>query len=143
LKGQHNIIFTNGCFDLLHSAHVTLFQFCKELAGPTGVVVVGLNSDASIRRLKGEQRPIYTLQDRVAMLEAFDAVYVIVPFEEDTPYDLIRQIRPHILVKGGDYAIEDIVGREFAKEVVRFQFIEGKSTTHTIQRCHDRNSSKE
>lgn len=136
------IVFTNGCFDLLHSAHIALFQFCKELAGPTGIVIVGLNSDASIQRLKGDQRPIYPLQERIAMLEALEAVDFIVPFEEDSPYNLIYRIRPDVLVKGGDYVIDAIIGREFAKEVICFPFMNGKSTTNTIQLCHDRNSSK-
>ena len=125
------VIFTNGCFDLLHSAHVELFKFCKKLGG---IVIVGLNSDASIKRLKGESRPIYSLKDRITILEALEYIDFIIPFEEDTPFELIRAIQPHYLVKGGDYTSDSIIGREYAKEIVIFNYIHGKSTTSTIQR---------
>ena len=128
-----NIIFTNGCFDLLHSAHVELFKFCKSLGG---TVVVGLNSDNSIKRLKGPSRPIYSLQDRITILEALESIDFIIPFEEDTPIELIKAIKPRYLVKGGDYKVDNIVGREYAKDVILFNYIDGKSTTNTIQQCN-------
>jgi len=124
------IVFTNGCFDILHSAHLELFQFCKKLGG---IVVVGLNSDDSIRRLKGPTRPIFNLADRIKLLEALEYIDFIIPFEEDTPLELLKQIRPRYLVKGGDYTKETIVGGEYAEEVVLFSYVAGKSTTNTIQ----------
>ena len=127
---KEKIIFTNGCFDLLHSAHVELFKFCKQLGG---IVIVGLNSDESIKRLKGESRPIYPLNERIKILEALDYIDFIIPFEEDTPLEIIKHIRPHYLVKGGDYRLDRIIGKEYVKEVVIFDYIHGKSTTQTIK----------
>jgi len=126
------IVFTNGCFDILHSAHLELFKFCKKLGG---IVVVGLNSDDSIRRLKGPTRPIFKLADRMKMLEALEYIDFIIPFEEDTPLELLKVLKPHYLVKGGDYTKESIIGKEYANEVLIFNYIEGKSTTNTIQQC--------
>lgn len=125
------VVFTNGCFDILHSAHLQLFKFCKSLGA---VVVVGLNTDASIKRLKGPSRPIFALQDRIAMLEALEYVDFIIPFEEDTPLELLKELKPAYLVKGGDYTKETIIGGEYADEVVIFNYVEGKSTTRTIGR---------
>ena len=125
------VIFTNGCFDLLHSGHISLFKYCKDLGGE---VVVGLNSDASIRRLKGTTRPVNTLQTRLDVLEAIQYIDFIVVFEEDTPSQVLESLRPDILVKGGDYAVESIVGREFAGETRVCSFVEGVSSTATIQR---------
>ena len=129
---QERIIFTNGCFDLLHSAHVELFKFCKQLGG---IVIVGVNSDTSIKRLKGESRPIYSLKDRITILEALDYIDFIIPFEEDTPLELIKNIKPYYLVKGGDYTAESIIGKEYATEIIIFNYIRGKSTTQTITNC--------
>jgi D-beta-D-heptose 7-phosphate kinase/D-beta-D-heptose 1-phosphate adenosyltransferase len=126
------IIFTNGCFDLLHSAHVELLSFCKRIGG---IVVVGINSDQSIKRLKGPSRPICTLQDRIKMIEALDSVDFVISFDEDTPLDLIKSIRPYYLVKGGDYTPESIIGREYVHEIIIFDYIQGKSTTQTITNC--------
>lgn len=128
------VLFTNGCFDLLHAAHMKLFQFCRS-KGEQVVIVVGVNSDASIRRLKGPTRPVYSLTDRITLLEGIDAIDFIVPFEEDTPLTLIRELHPTYLVKGGDYHIEDIIGREYAKEVILYPYQEGTSTTTTIAKC--------
>jgi len=122
------IIFTNGCFDVIHSAHIELFKFCRSLGD---IVIVGLNSNDSIKRLKGKTRPIYDLEDRIKILESIEYIDYIVSFEEDTPIDLIKQIRPHILVKGGDYTKDNIIGKEYA-EVVIFNYIKEKSTTNTI-----------
>lgn len=126
------IIFTNGCFDLLHSAHIELLSFCKHIGG---IVVVGINSDQSIKRLKGQSRPICTLQDRIKMIEALDSVDFVISFDDDTPLDLIKSIRPYYLVKGGDYTPESIIGKEYVNEIIIFNYIHGKSTTQTITNC--------
>jgi D-beta-D-heptose 7-phosphate kinase / D-beta-D-heptose 1-phosphate adenosyltransferase len=126
---KNRIVFTNGCFDILHSAHMALFRFCKELGD---IVIVGINSDESIQRLKGPTRPICKLEDRIAMLEAIQYIDFIIPFEEDTPLRLLERIRPTYLVKGGDYTIDTIIGKEFAQEVVLFEYVPGKSTTQLI-----------
>jgi len=121
-------IFTNGCFDIVHRGHIELLKHCKTL----GSVIVALNSDDSVRRLKGHQRPINKQEDRKAMLEAIKYVDRVIIFEEDTPYDLIKKVCPDIIVKGGDYKKEDVIGADLC-EVVIFNYINGYSTTKTIQ----------
>jgi len=128
-KINKKVVFTNGCFDLIHSAHIELFKFCRSLGD---IVVVGLNSDESIKRLKGESRPIYKLEDRIKILEAIEHIDYIIPFEDNTPIRLIEYIKPNILVKGGDYTKENIIGKEYAEEIILFNYIDGKSTTNTI-----------
>lgn len=129
-------VFTNGCFDILHSAHIELFKFCKTLGD---IVIVGLNSDESIKRLKGPLRPINSINERVKMLEALHYIDFIIIFNDDTPLSIIQEIKPDYLVKGGDYAIESIIGREYAKNTVIFKYIDGKSTTNIIKRINDTN----
>jgi D-beta-D-heptose 7-phosphate kinase/D-beta-D-heptose 1-phosphate adenosyltransferase len=129
-KINKKIVFTNGCFDLIHSAHIELFKFCRSLGDS---VIVGLNSDESIKRLKGESRPIYKLEDRIKILEAIEYIDYIIPFEDDTPIKLIEYIKPNILVKGGDYTKDNIIGKEYAQEIILFNYIDGKSTTNTIK----------
>ena len=126
-------VFTNGCFDVLHRGHVELLKFCKRIGDH---VVVGLNSDDSIRRLKGEGRPINTLKDRKMMLEELRCVDKVIVFEEDTPYSLIQSLNPDIIVKGGDYTPEQVVGKDLA-EVVIFGTIDGYSSTKTIKSFGD------
>ena len=125
------IVFTNGCFDILHRGHAAYLREARELGDK---LIVGLNSDASVRQLKGETRPVNTEDDRAYLLESLACVDYVTIFTEDTPYELLSQIRPDILVKGGDYQVEEIVGREFALEVKLIPFIEGYSTTRIIQR---------
>ncbi len=129
------VVFTNGCFDILHRGHVELLRFAKGLGD---VLVVGLNTDDSVRRLKGQERPINPLPDRAAVLLAIRWVDFVVPFGEDTPERLIRELRPDVLVKGGDYRLEDIVGAEFVTsyggEVRIFPYLEGYSTTSIVRR---------
>ena len=125
------IVFTNGCFDILHRGHATYLQAARAL-GDT--LIVGVNSDASVRRLKGEGRPINREEDRAYLLASLSAVDYVTIFGEDTPYELLQQIRPDVLVKGGDYRLEEVVGREFAQEVRLIDFVDGYSTTKIIQR---------
>lgn len=128
---SRRVVFTNGCFDILHSAHLNLFKYCRDLGD---IVIVGLNSDDSIKRLKGETRPINPLEERIKLLSAIETIDFIIPFEEDTPLKLIQSIRPEYLVKGGDYSPETVVGREYAKNTVIFNYIDGLSTTNTIRK---------
>ena len=125
------IVFTNGCFDILHVGHVKYLQVAKSFGD---VLIVGLNSDESVRRLKGESRPVNVAEDRAYILAALEAVDYVVPFTEDTPYELIKMIAPDVLVKGGDYEGKDVVGTEFAGELRLVDFVDGKSTTKTIQK---------
>jgi len=130
LKQQgRKIIFTNGCFDILHRGHASYLQKAKELGD---ILIVGLNSDASITRLKGESRPINILEDRAFLLSALESVDFVVPFSQDTPYNLIQHIYPHILVKGADYKGKEVVGSDLADEVRLIEFVDGKSTSATI-----------
>ena len=126
-----NVVFTNGCFDILHVGHVKYLQIAKSFGD---VLIVGLNSDESVSRLKGPSRPINIAQDRAYLLGALEAVDFVVPFTQDTPYDLIKIISPDTLVKGGDYEGKKVVGTEFAKELKLVDFVDGKSTTKTIQK---------
>jgi D-beta-D-heptose 7-phosphate kinase/D-beta-D-heptose 1-phosphate adenosyltransferase len=128
------VVFTNGCFDILHPGHASYLAKAKELGD---ILVVGLNSDDSVRILKGANRPINNQQDRAYMLAALSSTDYIVIFEEDTPYELIKAIKPDILVKGADYRGKEVVGSDIAKEVVLIDFLEGKSTTSIIEKVED------
>ncbi len=128
------VIFTNGCFDILHRGHLEILKFCKSLGDH---VVVGLNSDESVRRLKGETRPINCQEDRKILLETLRCVDEVIIFDEDTPYRLIKEIKPLIIVKGGDYNKEDVVGNDLC-EVRIFKYVSGYSTTGTIQNIANR-----
>lgn len=123
-------IFTNGCFDILHKGHIELLEYCASLGDE---VVIGLNSDASVKRLKGNERPINNEVSRKYLLEAIKHVSKVYMFEEDTPYELIKTIRPDVIVKGGDYLAENVIGADIA-EVRIFPYIEGESTTSILQR---------
>lgn len=125
------VVFTNGCFDILHVGHVKYLQKAKSFGD---ILIVGLNSDESVSRLKGPSRPINITQDRAYILAALEAVDFVVPFEEDTPYNLIKMIKPNTLVKGGDYKGKNVIGTEFASELKLVDFVNGKSTTKTIQK---------
>lgn len=132
------IVFTNGCFDILHRGHIDYLQKAKKLGD---ILIVGVNSDASVRRLKGDSRPINTIQDRAYLLESISCVDEVAVFEEDTPYEMLRWIKPDILVKGGDYKPEEVVGREFAGEVRILPFIQGYSTSGIIEKL-DKSSGR-
>jgi len=130
------IVVTNGCFDIVHEGHIALFQYCRSIVPPGGVFIVALNSDDSIRRLKGPSRPINTLSARVGLLSQFTMIDWIIVFNEDTPYELYQIIHPKIIVKGGDYTADSVVGAEFCDEVKIFKYIDGKSTTKIIERIN-------
>jgi D-beta-D-heptose 7-phosphate kinase/D-beta-D-heptose 1-phosphate adenosyltransferase len=128
------IVFTNGCFDIIHIGHIELLKFCKTL-GDT--VVVGLNSDDSVRRLKGFTRPVNKQEARRGILEAIKYVDCVFIFDEDTPYNLIKKVRPDIIVKGGDYKKEDVIGADLC-DVKIFNFVHGYSTTKIIKNISNR-----
>lgn len=138
-KGKE-VVFTNGCFDVLHKGHAHLL---REAASLGDMLIVALNSDDSVSRLKGEGRPVNNLQDRAEMLSYFSSVDWVVSFEEDTPEELIKLLSPDVLVKGGDYVPEDIVGSEFIKQqggqVKVIPFVDGYSTSKIISSILDKN----
>ena len=132
------VVFTNGVFDLLHRGHVEYLEEARALGDR---LVVGLNTDASVRRLKGASRPIVGERDRAAVLSALSCVDLVVLFDDDTPQRLIEAVRPAVLVKGGDYAIADIVGREFVEShggrVATVPLREGLSTSEIVSRIRE------
>ena len=125
------VVFTNGCFDILHAGHVDYLEKAKALGD---VLIVGMNSDASVRKIKGQNRPVVPQDLRARVLTALTAVDYVFVFDDETPYNLIKLIKPHILVKGADWKLEDIVGREFAGKVVRIPFTYDISTTAIIRK---------
>ncbi len=133
---NQRIVFTNGCFDILHLGHVKYLEVAKSFGD---VLIVGLNADSSVRELKGPTRPINPEYDRAYLLAALEVVDYVVIFSEETPHDLIKMIEPDVLVKGGDYEGKAVVGTEFAKELKLVDFVDGKSTTRTIERIKDSN----
>lgn len=131
---NNTLVFTNGCFDVLHIGHIELLKYSKSI-GKT--VVVGLNSDDSITKLKGPSRPINSQADRKLMLESIRYVDKVIIFDELTPLRLIKELGPDIIVKGGDYSKEQVVGNNLA-EVRIFNYVDGYSTTRTIQNIINR-----
>ena len=135
---QKKIVFTNGCFDILHRGHVSYLNEAKSLGD---LLVIGLNSDASVKRLKGPERPINNEIDRSFMLENLKCVDFVAVFEEDTPLNLIKEITPAVLVKGGDWKPEQIVGSKHVMnnggDVFSLNFIDGYSTTNIIKLIKD------
>jgi D-beta-D-heptose 7-phosphate kinase/D-beta-D-heptose 1-phosphate adenosyltransferase len=133
-KGKR-IVFTNGCFDLLHVGHVKYLQKARSLGD---LLILGLNSDASVRRLKGPKRPLIDQEERAHLLAALDCIDYVIVFDEDTPLDLLSAIKPNILVKGSDYSLDEVVGRDvvesFGGRVELITFVDGKSTTNIIER---------
>jgi rfaE bifunctional protein nucleotidyltransferase chain/domain len=129
------VVFTNGCFDLLHPGHVRYLADARSLGD---VLVVALNSDRSVRILKGEGRPILNEQERAEVVAALQAVDYVTIFDQETPFALIARLLPDILVKGGDWSVDEIVGREEVEaaggKVLSLPYIEGKSTTEIIER---------
>ena len=128
-KGK-KIVFTNGCFDLLHIGHIKYLETAKSYGD---ILILGLNSDSSVKSIKGENRPINNQKDRACILAALNAVDYVVIFDEETPYKIIKTIRPNILVKGGDYQGKKVVGEDIVDELRIVEFIKGKSSTQTIE----------
>lgn len=130
------IVFTNGCFDILHRGHVVYLSKAKDLGD---ILIIGLNSDDSVRRLKGKTRPINKQESRALLLSSLFFCDAIVYFDEDTPLNLIMNVEPDILIKGGDYKAEDIVGYDFVKsgggEIITINLIDGYSTTSIIKKA--------
>ena len=137
-KGE-TVVFTNGCFDILHRGHVTYLQQAAALGDH---LIVGLNSDDSVRRLKGAERPVNGEMDRAFMLASLRFVDDVVLFTEDTPKELLSHLRPDILVKGGDYRPEEVAGREYAGRVDILPFVDGYSTTGTIEKIRKHGDKK-
>lgn len=133
------VVFTNGVFDLLHPGHVDLLTAARERGT---ALVVGLNTDASVKRLKGPERPVRTEAERAYVLAAIDSVDAVVLFDEDTPLELVRALRPDVIAKGGDYTVETIVGarevREWGGEAVVIPLTPGQSTTSIIEKLSGR-----
>ena len=126
------VVFTNGCFDILHRGHVEYLQKAKRLGD---YLIVGINTNRSVKALKGVSRPVNDEYDRAFLIASLRCVDRVVLFDDDTPYELIKKVAPDVLVKGGDYREDEVVGREFAKETVILPFVEGYSTTGIIVRA--------
>jgi rfaE bifunctional protein nucleotidyltransferase chain/domain len=134
LKGK-KLVFTNGCFDILHKGHIKTLSEAKKTGD---ILVVGINDDASVNRLKGPERPIIPLDSRMAVLASLEFVDYVIPFSEDTPIEVIKAVRPDVLIKGGDYREEEIVGRELVVRLGGFvrivELLPGFSTSDIIER---------
>jgi D-beta-D-heptose 7-phosphate kinase/D-beta-D-heptose 1-phosphate adenosyltransferase len=126
-----NVVFTNGCFDILHSAHLKLLNFSR---GHGDILIVGINSDSSIKKIKGEKRPINELSERVEILSQLKIIDYIIVFDSNTPYEILKCIQPNVIVKGGDYTKETVIGGEFAKKIFLFDYIQNKSTSLVIEK---------
>ena len=135
VRKSKKIVFTNGCFDILHVGHV---RYLEEAKNQGDLLVIGLNSDASIQKLKGSERPIIEQESRAELLLALKSVDYVCVFTEDTPYELIKAVQPDVLVKGGDWPVDQIVGSDLVLkaggEVKSLQFVTGKSTTNIVEK---------
>lgn len=133
-KEGKKIVFTNGCFDIIHAGHVDYLEKAKKLGD---VLVVGINTDESVRKIKGENRPIVPLEMRVKVLSSLKPVDFVLPFSEETPLGLIKKVKPHVLVKGGDWRVESIVGKDFVEsyggKVLTIPFDYNISTSRIIE----------
>ena len=134
-KEQKKFVFTNGCFDLLHPGHVLYLQDTKKLGD---YLIIAINTDNSVHRLKGEKRPIFSEQERAEILSGLSCVDFVCLFDEETPFEIISYLKPDILAKGGDYNLNTIVGRDVVEanggKVVVIPFVENKSTTNIVQK---------
>jgi len=132
------ICFTNGCFDIIHQGHVLYLEQARQKGD---CLIVGVNTDSSVREIKGENKPIVPLEGRMAVLAALESVDYVVPFDEPDPLALISSLRPHVLVKGGDWEEEEVVGRELVEQTILIPYIEGASTSGIIKTILQRHSS--
>jgi len=134
---EKTIVFTNGCFDIIHEGHIEYLIKAKKLGD---ILIVGLNSDSSVKKLKGEDRPIQDQESRAKVLASMYFVTYVVIFNEETPYDLIKSVQPDFLVKGGDYKVENIVGYDIVKKkggkVITIPLVKGYSTTRIINKLN-------
>ena len=135
IREGKRVVFTNGCFDILHVGHVRYLQQARQLGD---LLVVAVNTDSSVQKLKGPTRPIQNENDRAEILAALSCVDFVTHFADDTPYDLIKSLQPDVLVKGGDWPVEKIVGHDIVQErggeVLSLPFVEGRSTTQIIEK---------
>ncbi len=130
-KQNKKIVFTNGCFDIIHIGHITLLEKAKSLGD---ILVVGLNSDESVKKLKGKERPIVPQNERAEILDSIKYVDYVVVFDELTPYKVITEIRPDIIVKGEDYKLKEVVGWGIVPKIVRINLVKDRSTTGIIEK---------
>lgn len=144
LRKKKKVVFTNGCFDIIHAGHVRYLKKARSLGD---VLVVGLNSDSSVRSIKGETRPIVPQKERAEVLSALECVDYVVVFSDPTPLKLIESIRPDVLAKGADWAAKDIVGGDAVKKeggrVARITLVKGRSTTNIIRRVLELHKSRQ
>ena len=137
-KGK-KVVFTNGCFDILHVGHV---RYLKEAKGYGDILIVAVNSDSSVKTIKGDKRPIVSQSERAEVVAALEMVDYVTMFDEDTPYNVIKKLQPDVLIKGGDWTIDKIVGRDIVEarggKVIAIPFIEGASTTGIVERVLER-----
>jgi D-beta-D-heptose 7-phosphate kinase/D-beta-D-heptose 1-phosphate adenosyltransferase len=137
-KGK-KVVFTNGCFDILHVGHV---RYLKEAKGYGDMLIVAVNSDSSVKSIKGDKRPIVSQSERAEVVAGLEMVDYVTMFDEDTPYNLIKKLQPDVLIKGGDWTIDKIVGRDIVEarggKVIAIPFIEGASTTGIVERVLER-----
>ncbi len=134
-KQGKKVVFTNGCFDILHVGHV---RYLKDAKGYGDILVVAVNSDSSVKSIKGAKRPIVSQSERAEVVAALEMVDYVTMFDEDTPYNIIKKLQPDVLIKGGDWTIDKIVGRDIVEarggRVIAIPFIEGASTTGIVER---------
>jgi len=130
-KQNKKIVFTNGCFDIIHIGHITLLEKAKSLGD---ILVVGLNSDESVKKLKGKERPIVPQNERAEILDSIKYVDYVVVFDELTPYKVITEIKPDIIVKGEDYKLKEVVGWGIVPKIVRINLVKDRSTTGIIEK---------
>jgi D-beta-D-heptose 7-phosphate kinase/D-beta-D-heptose 1-phosphate adenosyltransferase len=130
-KQNKKIVFTNGCFDIIHIGHITLLEKAKSLGD---ILVVGLNSDESVKKLKGKERPIVPQNERAKILDSIKYVDYVVVFDEITPYKVITEIKPDIIVKGKDYKLKEVVGWGIVPKIVRINLVKDRSTTGIIEK---------
>ena len=138
-KNSKRIVFTNGCFDILHVGHV---RYLKEAKGYGDILIVAVNSDLSVKSIKGDKRPIVSQSERAEVVAALEMVDYVIMFDEDTPYNIIKKLQPDVLIKGGDWTIDKIIGRDIVEarggKVIAIPFIEGASTTGIVERVLER-----